>query len=43
MCHFDALADAQNAGEVIFSDRLFSIQEINGQNIELGYQAYALL
>jgi hypothetical protein len=38
---FDTAIDAQSAGELAFSDGLFSIQEVAGQHSDLGYYSHA--
>lgn len=39
---FDTLMDALTAGKKLYSDRLFSIQEIKDRPIDLGFFSHAL-
>lgn len=39
--YFDTRDDARRAGNMMYEDRLFSIQKVEKQNIDLGYFSHA--
>ena len=41
--YFNTWEDAYKAGEIAYKDKLFSIQEITRDSINLGYYSYAII
>ena len=41
--YFNTWEDANKAGEIAYEDKLFSIQEVSDEIINLGYYSYAVI